>query len=99
MTKQKELISDGEAPIYRVGEDVAFITDSIHPVEDGDEWKRDVLETLRKMEPQDEIDTALLDRFNWGRGHQELADELGVGVGTIHRRKARLYKQYLKLTR
>ena len=45
----------------------------------------------------DWLDEALLDRFNWGRGYQELADELGVGVGTIHRRKARLYKRFLEL--
>jgi DNA-directed RNA polymerase specialized sigma24 family protein len=97
--KQNALTVNGETPIYRKSEDIVGLPEVTHPVEEGDEWKRDLLEVLAKIKPRDEIDAALLDQFNWGRSHQELADELGVGVGTIHRRKARLYKQYQELTR
>ena len=95
---QFKLIKDEEDPVYLQAETNEYAEITM-PMDDGDEWKRDFLEALSMIEREDEIDAALLDRFNWGRGYQELADELGVGVGTIHRRKQRLYQKFLDLTR
>lgn len=98
LRKQKYLQSEGEEPIYHNNTSVE-IPEPSHPTDEGDEWKRDILDVLRSIETSDEIDAALLSRENWGRGYQELADDLGVGVGTIHRRKAILYEKFLELTR
>jgi hypothetical protein len=98
MTKQKKKVSEGSEPLYHktIAEE---IPESVHPYDEGDEWKRDILEVLNSIEPIDEIDASLLSSENWGRGYQELADDLGVGVGTIYRRKSKLYKKFLELTR
>ncbi len=91
--QQRYLIQQAEAPIYLQAEKNKY-EESQHSEDAGDEWKRDVLDVLEKIQPQDAIDEALLCPFNWGRTYQEMADELKVGVGTIHRRKARLYEIY-----
>jgi hypothetical protein len=96
-TQLDRLKSDRD-PIY-LQADTNEYSDVPHPEDAGDEWKRDLLDALGQIQPSDEIDAALLESFNWGRGYRELADELGVGVATIHRRKRRLYEQYLQLTR
>jgi hypothetical protein len=98
LRKQKYLQKDGENPIYR-SQSADHYREDLHPLEGGDEWKRDVMDAVSKIEPRDHIDAALLNRSNWGRRYQELADELNVGVGTIYRRKKALHKQFLKLTR
>lgn len=98
LRKQKYLQKDGEEPIYRSQTMVGY-KEAIHPLESGDEWKRDTLDALSKIKPRDNIDAAILEQANWGRRYQELADELNVGVGTICRRKKALHKQFLKLTR
>lgn len=95
---QLDRLKGGKDPIY-LQADTNEYSDVPHPEDSGDEWKRDLLEALSQIQPMDEIDAALLESFNWGRGYQELADDLGVGVATIHRRKRRLYEQYLQLTR
>jgi hypothetical protein len=98
MTKQKKAVSEGTEPFYHKGV-LEEIPETAHPTDEGDEWKRDILEVLNSIEPIDEVDVALLSRENWGRGYQELADDLGVGIGTIHRRKTKLYNRFLELTR
>lgn len=66
----------------------------VDPLDDGDEWKRDLLDTLNHI-AKDHIDEYILKQENWGRTYQSLADDLKVGVGTIHRRKVRLYNRYV----
>lgn len=95
---QQRRISQKKAPTYLLAETSDY-EESCQPLVDSDEVLRDVLDALCKIVPEDEIDVALLDDSNWGRGHAELAEELGVAVSTIHRRKARLYEKYLELTR
>lgn len=97
LRQQKYLKRDGKDPIYTnaTGE----LPEEAEPEETGDEWIRDFLDALNQIQPKDKIDAALLDSFKWGMKYQELADELGVGVGTIHRRRRRLYAQFLQLTR
>ena len=96
MWKQNKNISEGKSPIYCENVDLDCLPETSHPIDKGDEWKRDILDCLNKI-CKDNLDKALLDRRNWGKKYQQLADELGVGVGTIHRRKARLYKRFIKL--
>ena len=60
---------------------------------------RDIYEALEEIEAQDGLDAQLLCPYNWGRTEQDLADELGVTQRLINRRKRRLYKEFLKLTR
>jgi hypothetical protein len=98
LRKQKYLQRDGEEPIYR-SQSTDRYRENLHPMDDGDEWKRDMLDALGKIKPRDHIDATILKRTNWGRRYQELADELNVGVGTIYRRKKALHKQFLQLTR
>ncbi|MHC4121286.1 MAG: hypothetical protein ACYSWO_27745 [Planctomycetota bacterium] len=98
LRQQKYLKADGKDVIYR-GAVMADFPEEIHPSEAGDEWKRDVLDAISRIETKDELDASLLKRENWGRGYQDLADEFGVGVATIYRRKAALYNQYVELTR
>ncbi len=98
MTKQKQTISDGLDPLYCTSSNELF-SETLHPTDEGDEWKRDIMDTINIMEVSDDIGVAILARENWGRSYQELADDLDVGVGTIHRRKAQLYSKFLKLTR
>lgn len=98
LRQQKYLKSQGSDPIHMLASLNEYDED-LHPQDGGDEWKRDALDAIAHIEPEDELDRELLSRFNWGRGYQELADELGVGVGTIHRRKARLYKKFQELMR
>lgn len=95
---QFKRIRNEEDPLYLQSETNEY-SEMAMPMDDGDEWKRDVLDALSMIEREDEIDAALLDRFNWGRSYRELAKELGVGVMTIQRRKVRLYQKYLELTR
>lgn len=95
--QQRYLIEKDEDPIYLQVE-IDKEHESKYKPDEGDEWKRDVLDAVDRIEPLDDIDRALLDQLNWGRKYQELADELGVGVGTLHRRKNRLYEMYLELT-
>jgi hypothetical protein len=99
MCQQKKLVKNGKDPVYITAEVEVSELNYEQPSDLGDEKIRDVLDALSMIEPQDEIDEFILDPFNWGRGYQELADDLGVGVGTIHRRKTRLYKKYLEITR
>ncbi|MHC4704260.1 MAG: sigma-70 RNA polymerase sigma factor region 4 domain-containing protein, partial [Planctomycetota bacterium] len=95
LRQQYYLKADGKDPIY-LGDSIEVPEES-HPQGVGDESCRDILDAFCKLTPQDDIDVAIMDEFNWGRKLQDLADELGVGVGTIHRRKQRLYKQYKEL--
>jgi hypothetical protein len=98
MTKQKQTVSEGLDPLYCTSS-TEKIPDTEHPTDEGDEWKRDILDTINSMEVSDDTGVAILARENWGRSYQELADDLDVGVGTIHRRKAQLYSKFLELTR
>jgi len=95
--QQHYLKNKGKTPVYceSVGDG---LKESNHPEIEGDEKSRDVLDAYIQLEPKDEIDAYLLAPENWGKKYRELSDELGVGVGLIHYRKARLYKQYLKIT-
>lgn len=99
MRKQCYNISEGKQPIYCENVELDDLPESGHPIDDGDEWKRDALDCISKIECKDWLDEAILDRSNWGKKYQQLADELGVGVGTIHRRKARLYERFIRLMR
>jgi DNA-directed RNA polymerase specialized sigma24 family protein len=99
MWKQKRNIGKGEGPIYRTSAEMGEIPEAVHPEDDGDEWKRDVLDTLGKIDPEDEIDKVLLNHFYWGWTYQELSDMLGVSVSTVHRHKVSLYERFLELTR
>jgi len=98
MTKQKQTVSDGLNPLYCTSS-TEKIPEASHPTDEGDEWKRDIMDTINIMKVSDDIGVAILARENWGRSYQELADDLDVGVGTIHRRKAQLYSKFLELTR
>lgn len=97
-SKQFELINRDEEPIYLTVSSNQYIEEQ-HPEDNGDEAVRDILDAFSHIQPDDEIDIFLMDQSNWGRGYQELADDLGVGVATVHRRKQRLYQKYLRLTR
>jgi len=94
MSKQRSLLREGNEPLYHVGNDIADVPESFQPAEVGDEWKRDALQILNGL-AEDSIDEAILDRYNWGRTHQELAEELGVSISTINRHKAKLLERYL----
>jgi len=96
--QQMRRIRRGEDPAYLQATTNEY-TENVHPEDERDEMTREIMDAFVKIVPEDEIDVALMQERNWGRGYQELADEFGVGVGTIHRRKARLYKKYLELTR
>jgi hypothetical protein len=98
LRKQKYLQKDGEDPIY-MSQSMDYYCEAVQPLESGDEWKRDMLDTVNKIKLRDQIDTAIMSPLNWGRKHQELADELNIDVSTVSRRKKRLYKQFLQLTR
>lgn len=98
LRQQKNLAKRGEEPICLKGTSDSYPEDS-HPEDAGDEAIRDILDAYSQIQPDDEIDIFLMDQSNWGRGYQELADDLGVGVATVHRRKQRLYQKYLRLTR
>ena len=95
--QQRYLLEKDETPIYLQEEVSGYEAEEQQLEDTGDEWKRDVLDAMDKIQPQDELDAALLCPLNWGRKHQELAEELGVGVGTIHRRRLRLYSKYKEL--
>jgi len=69
-----------------------------HPIEDGDEQIRDVLESIRMLPPSDEIDKKILNPLYWNMSDSELANEVGVSRQAIRKRKRRLYNQYLKIT-
>jgi len=97
-TTQRRRIHNNKAPIYLLAETSNY-SEIVQPRVDSDEGLRDILDALCQIEPEDEVDVALLHEFNWGRGHEDLATELGVSISTIHRRKARLYEKYLELTR
>jgi hypothetical protein len=93
----------GDDPLYLKAElyiacDDMLDGEVMHPEETGDEWKRDFIEALDQLKAADEIDEAILDKYNWGRTEQEIADELGVNRLLIHRRKKRLYQQFLEIT-
>lgn len=94
--KQWEIMNKGETPIFLTSSTSEYFED-IHPEDGGDELKRDILDAFIKIEPEDEIDEALMDEHNWGRNATELAEELGVDDNTIYRRRERLYKKYLEL--
>lgn len=98
MTKQKQTISEGFDPLYCTSS-TEKIPETAHPTDEGDEWKRDIMDTINSMEVSDDIGVAILARENWGRSYQDLADDLGVGVSTIYRRKSQLYSKFLELTR
>jgi len=97
-TIQLQRIRDDKEPVYKTTETNEY-SEQTMPEDVGDEAVRDILDAFSKIQPEDEIDIALMDPANWGRGYQELADDLGIGVATVHRRKQRLYQQYLDLTR
>jgi len=86
----------GEEAIYYDSFDLSGIAEQ--PLDDGDEWKRDLLDSLNHI-AENHVDDYILRQENWGRTYQSLADELKVGVGTICRRKALLYDKYLELSR
>jgi len=101
LRQQWYLATRGESPVYMEGfsgEEESIPEDS-HPPDAGDETLRDVLDALAQIIPKDEIDIYLMDELNWGKGYQQLADELGIGVATVHRRKMGLYEKYIELTR
>jgi len=98
ISKQQQVIKEGLNPLYCVSEAEA-VPEELHPADEGDEWKRDILEVVNTMDGVDDIGRAILARENWGLNFQDLADALGVGVGTIHRRKVQLYSEFLELTR
>lgn len=102
-SKQFELIEAGSEPIYFDWVDFHSIKmeggdDNLHPLDDGDECKRDFLDALDSLTLEDEIDEALICRENWGRG-SDIAKELGVSRQLVDFRKQRLYKQFLEITK
>jgi hypothetical protein len=87
----------GKDPIYLESISDSLMEEDAHPEDEGDIWKRDVLEALSKLQPEDEIEEAILDPINWDKKEQELADELGTYQVKVHRRKKKLFQKYLKL--
>ena len=98
LAKQKRTVSDGLDPLYCTSS-TEKIPESSHPTDEGDEWKRDILDTINSIKVSDNVGVAILARENWGRSCQELADDLGVQKCTISRHKAQLYSKFLELTR
>ena len=100
---QTTRIGEGEGPLY-----VQSVSDTLlstpedetafHPVEDGDEKIRDVLEVIDMLEPADEIDGKILDPLYWNMSDAELSDKVGLSPQAIRKRKLRLYTQFLKFT-
>jgi hypothetical protein len=98
MTKQKQTVSDGLDPLYCTSSSEK-VPETSHPADEGDEWKRDIMDTINSIKVSDDIGVAILARENWGRSCQELADDLGVDKCTISRHKSQLYSKFLELTR
>lgn len=104
MSKQKDLIREGEEPLYFDWVDFHSSKiagggdDNLQPLEDGDECKRDFLDALDSLTLEDEIDEALICRENWGRS-SDIAKEFGVSRQLVDFRKQRLYKQFLEITK
>jgi hypothetical protein len=69
-----------------------------HPIEDGDEKIRDILEVVGMLRPADEIDEKILDPLYWDMPDAELAGIVGRCKQAIRKRKLRLYTQFLKFT-
>lgn len=97
-TEQRRRISKGEPPIYlqSVTNDMTLCDKE---EKDPDTYKRDVMEALDALVLEDEIDKAIVRKENWSRTNTEMAKELGVPIRTVSYRRARLYNQYLELTR
>lgn len=98
-TTQKTRMHNGDDPLYLTSERAVDTGSEIdNPSDDGDEKIRDILDAFCKICPEDEVDEYIMDEYNWGRTNEELAEELGVGKSTIHRRRQRLYQKYLEIT-
>ena len=97
-TEQKRLIAKGENPIYLQAVTNEY-TMCDREERDPDTYKRDMMEALEALEARDEIDEAILAQSAWSKNSSELARELGVGERLIRRRRDRLYKEFLELTR
>jgi hypothetical protein len=94
---QKKLLRTGKDPIYLTTEATEYNEES-HPMDNGDEQVRDIIDAFCKLVPEDRVDAYIMDEYNWGRTNEELAAEIGVGKSTIHRRRQRLYQRYLEIT-
>jgi len=100
---QTKRIGRNEDPLY-----VQSVSDTLlstpedesafHPIENGDEKIRDILEVIKMLEPADEIDEKILDPLYWNMSDAELADKVGRSRQAIRKRKLRLYNQFLKIT-
>jgi hypothetical protein len=94
---QSKLISGGKEPIYLKSETISRYIDK--PELDSDEYKRDIIDALEALEAKDVIDRTILAPMFWGRPDKEIAEYLNVPRETIRNRRARLYKEFLNLTR
>ncbi len=100
---QMTRIGRGEDPLY-----VQSVSDTLlstpedetafHPVEDGDEKIREILEVIRMLKPADEIDEKILDPLYWDMSDAELAMKSGISPQAIRKRKLRLHNQFLRIT-
>jgi len=95
--QQRYLMEADERPIYLQSESDDY-NENPHSQDSGDEWKRDLLDALDMLQPQDDVEAAILNPLNWGRNNKEFACELGVCENTICRRKASLLERYEELT-
>jgi hypothetical protein len=101
MSTQKRRIWSGEDPLYIVTAEIAEDNDdrdTTTPVECGDEDVRDLLEAFDLIDPEDKIDAYIMDRFNWGKDNQEIANVFDVHREIVRRKRERLYQRYLELT-
>ncbi len=96
-------MSRDEAPLY-----IQSVSDTLlstpedeaahHPIDDGDEKIRDMLEVIGMLKPADEIDEKILDPLYWDMSDAELADKVGISKQAIRKRKLRFYNQFVSLT-
>lgn len=86
-------------PLYITVTANADIAEAYELRDEGDVYKRDVMEALEALEPKDRIDAYLLNPIYWGKKEKDMAKLLGVDQATINRRKKSLYRQYLEVTR
>lgn len=93
---QCNLLRKGKDPLYL---EAVNVVEEDAKTDSGHSYKNDIFDVLEQIEVKDEIDAAILSRDFWGLTEKEIAEALGVGQSTIHRRKHKLYEQYLILVR
>lgn len=95
MTRQKQIIREGQLPIYLYGEREPQHADK--ETRDAEEAKFDLLDAVFALREECATAHMILDSANWGLPDAELAEKMSCSHSYVCRCRCKLLSQYLEL--